>query len=496
MQSEKTNQYLVQEQFESLVIQRMVRFRYLLDKAQYQFKQYQYDGVEWCLKNELQPNPPGNMRGGFIADEMGLGKTIMMIGTMFVNYLPRTLIVVPPVLIQQWFNEILKASGHKAVLYYCNNKKCINLDELNHSPIVLTTYNMLLPNDCLLKQVVWNRVIFDEAHHLRNSKTKRFASCKQIKARVRWLVTGTPVQNRKQDFYNLCCAAGMKSSFYIDPANLRIIGKNFVLRRTKQKVGINLPPINKKECIVSWKNAKEMMLSEEIHSLLPNQTNVSEKKRRKLAEVFGKSGVLTALLRAKQSCIMPNLLRKNMELFYNMGWISSESLDALSHSSKLDAVIKQILERKDNGKGKIIFCHFQQEIDAIVKSLLEGGMKKVVMYDGRNSGGHNLANLAEPADALVIQIQTGCEGLNLQHNYSEIYFVSPHWNPCVEDQAIARCHRIGQTKPVDVFRFEMRGFEKDTESKNADILNPITLEKYVNNIQDIKRNIIREILEA
>ena len=482
----------VQEQFESLVTQRMERFRYLLDKAQFQFKQYQYDGVLWCIKNELRPDPPGNARGGFIADEMGLGKTIMMIGTMFVNFLPRTLIVVPPVLIQQWFSEIYRASGHEALLFYGDDKKYITHEELSRSPIVLTTYNMLLPDDCLLKNVAWNRVIFDEAHHLRNSNTRRYRTCKQIKARVRWLVTGTPVQNRKQDFYNLCCASGMKSAFYMDPANLRTIGRNFVLRRTKQQVGINLPPVNKTQCVVPWKNKKEMKLSEEIHSLLPNQTHVSSTKRRRIAEVFGKAGVLTALLRARQSCIMPDLLRKDMEVWSSLGWIRAESLEALSYSSKLDAVIELMLERKDNGKGKIVFCHFQNEIDAIAERLLAGGMTKVVTYDGRNSGGHNLATLAEPADALVIQIQTGCEGLNLQHNFSEIYFVSPHWNPCVEDQAIARCHRIGQTKPVDVFKFEMRGFKKEATAE----LDPITLEKYVNKIQDIKRDISRQILDA
>ena len=491
----------VQQQFETLVVQRMERFRYLLDNAKFQFKQYQYDGVQWCVRNELRPDPPGNARGGFIADEMGLGKTIMMIGTMFVNYLPHTLIVVPPVLIQQWFNEIYKASGHKALMFYGDNKKFITQDDINKSPIVLTTYNTILPEDCLLKNIAWNRVIFDEAHHLRNSNTSRFRSCKQIKARVRWLVTGTPVQNRKQDFYNLCCAAGMKSAFYMDPANLRILGKNFVLRRTKQQVGINLPPVSKKECVVPWKNEKEMNLSEEIHSLLPNQTYVSMQKRRKLAEVFGYAGVLTAMLRARQSCIMPSLMRKEMELFCKMGMLRKESLEALSYSSKLDAVIDLMLERKDNGKGKIVFCHFQNEIDSIAERLRNGGMLKVVTYDGRNSGGHNLATLGEPADALVIQIQTGCEGLNLQHNFSEIYFVSPHWNPCVEDQAIARCHRIGQTKPVDVFKFEMRGFKKDQDitgdiTSNSEDLDPITLEKYVNKIQDIKRDIGKKMLEA
>ena len=480
-------------QFETLVTQRMERFTFLLQNARFDFKQYQYDGVKWCVKNELRPDPLGNCRGGFIADEMGLGKTIMMIGVMFVNFLPRTLIIVPPVLIHQWFLEIYKSSGHKPLLYYGETKKLISQEQVNCSPIVLTTYNMLLADDCLLKNVVWNRAIFDEAHHLRNAGNRRYKTCKQIKARVRWLVTGTPVQNRKQDFYNLCCAAGMKSDFYMNPENLRVIGKNFVLRRTKKQVGINLPPINKTDCFVKWQNDKEMMLSEEIHSLLPNQTRVSQNKRRKIAEVFGKGGALVALLRARQSCIMPNLMRKNMELFCSMGWIQQESLEALSYSSKLDAVIKLMLERKDNQKGKIVFCHYQTEIDTIAERLLKGGMQKVVTYDGRNSGGNNLATLAEPADALVIQIQTGCEGLNLQNNFSEIYFVSPHWNPCVEDQAIARCHRIGQTKPVDVFKFEMVGFSKTTGDSE---LNSITLEKYVNKVQEVKREMSKQLLEC
>jgi SNF2 family DNA or RNA helicase len=481
--------------FDSLIQKRMDRFKYLLDKAQFTHKQYQYNGVQWCIRNELRPNPPGNCRGGFIADEMGLGKTIMMIGTMFTNFLPKTLIVVPPVLIEQWYNEIYRASGHKSLLYYSDNKKYISLANINAVPIVITTYNTLLPDKCILKNVVWNRVIFDEAHHLRNSGTRRYKCCIHIKARVRWLVTGTPVQNKKQDFYNLCSAAGMKSSFYTDPSNLRIIGKNFVLRRTKAQVGINLPPVNREQKFIEWSSHKEMLLSQEIHSLLPNQTYVSAAKKTRLAEIYGKSGILTALLRARQSCIMPKLMRRNIELLSKMGFITPDYLEAFETTSKVDAVTKLILERKDNCKGKIVFCHFQEEIDVIAEKLLEGGMQKVVKYDGRNSGGNNLTTLGEPADALVIQIQTGCEGLNLQHNFSEIYFVSPHWNPCVEDQAIARCHRIGQLNPVDVFKFEMRGF-KDAACIDGVTTDAITLEKYISKVQDGKREISKEILDV
>ena len=479
------------DQFDSLIDKRMERFKFLLEKAKFNFKQYQYDGVQWCVKNELRPNPPANVRGGFIADEMGLGKTIMMIGTMFVNYLPRTLIVVPPVLIQQWTKEIYYTSGHKVLIYYGADKKNITQEDINRAPIVLTSYNSLLTNNCPLKNVIWNRVIFDEAHHLRNSYTKRFTSCKQIKARVRWIVTGTPVQNRQKDFYNLCNAAGMKSYFYEDPSNLRTIVDNFVLRRTKQSVGIKLPPVNTTSCIIDWTNQNEMKLSEEIHSLLCKQTFVSYDKCKKIGQEFEKAGLLVAILRARQSCIFPSLMKSNIEKFIANGYISAESLEALNYSSKLDAVIKLMLERKDNGKGKIVFCHYQAEIDIIVQRLLEGGMQKVVQYDARNSGPRNISKLSEPADALVIQIQTGSEGLNLQENFSEIYFISPHWNPCVEDQAVARCHRIGQTRPVEVFKFVMNGFTKDL---NAEI-DPITLEKYINKIQIKKRNISRQILE-
>ena len=227
-----------------------------------------------------------------------------------------------------------------------------------------------------------------------------------------------------------------------------------------------------------------MKLSEEIHSLLPNQTFVSSTKRRKLADCFGKGGALTALLRARQSCVFPGLMRENIENFYKLGKINNNILATLDYTSKIDNVIELMLERKNNGKGKIIFCHFRKEIDMIYKRLIEGGMKRVIKYDGRNSGGNNLLTISDPADALVIQIQTGCEGLNLQENFSEIYFVSPHWNPYVEEQAIARCHRLGQKEEVNIFKFEMSGFEGDS----------LSLEKYINNVQDVKREISKKFL--
>jgi SNF2 family DNA or RNA helicase len=498
----------------NIIFERMKRFYELLKLSKFDFKQHQYDGVKWCIENELRYIPPGitQARGGFIADEMGLGKTILMIGTMFCNYVPRTLIIVPPVLIQQWYREIYKTTGHMALLFYGANKKNITKDILYNSPIVLTSYNMLISKKkpCLLKDIAWNRVIFDEGHHLCNGNSERFHSCANIKAPIRWIVTGTPIRNKQSDFYNLCKAIGMKSKFYKNPDNLPIIGKHFVLRRTKKQLGINLPPVETHSNLINWTFTSEMKLARDIHSLLPGISNVLQGER--IGAALKGRGSLIAILRAKQSCVMTGLMREPMMRLYNSGLISYETIDALDYSSKLITVINTVFERKDNGNGKIIFCQFRSEIDFIAIRLSAYGMKKVVTYDGRNSGKHNLAKLSEPADVLIIQIQTGCEGLNLQENFSEIYFVAPHWCPFVEDQAIARCHRIGQTKPVTVFKFEMNGFVTMNNDgvvvKNEVVKNEVgknevvktvnkkdetTIERHINNVQ-LKKRIISDVI--
>jgi superfamily II DNA or RNA helicase len=128
-----------------------------------------------------------------------------------------------------------------------------------------------------------------------------------------------------------------------------------------------------------------------------------------------------------------------------------------NYSSKISKVVRTILSRKDNGKRKIVFCHFRGEIDYIQARITTAFPSLVVRYlDGRTSESERRVILAPDAaiNVLILQIQTCCEGLNLQQ-FSEVYFVSPDWNPAVEDQAIARCHRFGQTEPVSVFRFIM-----------------------------------------
>lgn len=479
---------------------RMDMFKKYLDKTNMEHKQYQYEGVRWCLNNELREDPPCNVRGGFIADEMGLGKTIMMIGLMYSNFVPRTLVIVPPILIDQWFVQIYKTTGHKALIYHGENKKTITFEQLSAARIVISTYGAITLTKkqikdevvTMLHKVSWSRIVFDEAHHMRNSKTTRYIGARLLQAKIRWLVSGTPVQNSKNDFYSLCALIRLPASFYTETNNLRLLTRSFILKRTKKQVGIVISDIHVGKSVVDWASEKEMSLSEELHSALSfSRVNPEKGINKQIVGSFRNKGALALMLRARQSCIYPKLMAKQLDKLVQMGFLDNYSSykEAFDHSSKLDAAVNSILERKDNGCGKLVFCHFREEIDEIAERLRKGGMEKVATFDGRTSNGRRYEILNEKNDALVLQIQTGCEGLNLQENYSEIYFISPHWNPAVEDQAIARCHRIGQTKPVYVQRFEMCSFAPDEEE-----ISTKTIDKYVNDVQEGKRIVASDIL--
>lgn len=495
---------------------KMVKFAYLIHQAKLKFKNYQLEGVLWCIKNERtrQFGEQQQLKGGIIADEMGLGKTITVIATMFINKVKRTLIVVPAALIQQWFNEIYKIMKHKSLVYCSSStisqrQPSVSQESINNARIVLTTYDALLSPNCLLKKVTWDRVVFDEGHRLSNPKTIRYKKCDEIKSRIRWIITGTPIQNSKKDFQNLCRFLKIEERDRGDTQNREKDcekKEKFILRRTKDSIGLGLPELIKETISVEWTNQDEIKLATDLHTIIQKQTHVSASSsfNRSLFSIPVK-GAFTSILRAKQSCIMMGLIDR--ERLFVKATVKADAEEAtkeptkeptleptleteepnitldteeeynnsFNYSSKLYAVIKLILERKDNKNGKIVFCHYRREIDIIAKYL--GSQMKVVCYDGRNSGGKNLSSISDPVDALIIQYKCGCEGLNLQENFSEIYFVSPHWNPSLEDQAVARCHRMGQKKEVRVFSFEMMPFQKDS----------LTFDQYARGIQDKKR---------
>jgi SNF2 family DNA or RNA helicase len=125
----------------------------------------------------------------------------------------------------------------------------------------------------------------------------------------------------------------------------------------------------------------------------------------------------------------------------------------VGHKSKIDNVVKIVVKNATNNNSKIIFCSFRKEMDILYEELDAYGID-VKIYGGRSSRKTRQEILANMPNVLILQIQMGCEGLNLQYA-NEIYFVGPLWNPAMEEQAIGRCYRLGQTKPTHVYKFIM-----------------------------------------
>jgi len=182
------------------------------------------------------------------------------------------------------------------------------------------------------------------------------------------------------------------------------------------------------------------------------------------------------LTKAKQMCVMGTCNSKKQNL------MSGTNVKP----SKLTSVLDHIIKNHNPNSKMLIFCHFRNEMDAINDKLEEHNIK-TAKIDGRIPSKKERARLLndQSIEVLLLQLRVGCEGLNLQ-NYNEVYFVSPTWNPFIEDQAIARCHRLGQKKAVKVYRFYMQGFEQDHPTFSQDM--------YSAQVQDTKKQLEKEML--
>lgn len=467
-------------------------FKGYLARNEMDSKEHQIDGISWCMRIELEGEAMDGqrVRSGILADEMGLGKTAQMIGLIMCNFKPHNLIVLPRALVEQWCGIIQQTLGHTPLLYHGSSARNVTKQDLHSAPLVVTTYGMLsgLKEKPIkgqpvkygpLHDVVWDRVIFDEAHHLRNRNTRNHKAACHVRASHKWLVTGTPIQNGVTDFFGMCALLGLSQPFYVKRDNMAKVASRLILKRTKEGVGIGLPPLKRTVLTVPWGSEAEKQLAEDIHVHL----QFSRLGTGREGNPFGGMGFhhFAMLQRARQSCIDMSLMKKNIEKLMALELISEDFPieEAMGYHSKIDKVVEVMSERKDNGRAKLVFCHYHMEIDRLVTSLSDLGMN-VGRFDGRVSQADRDEMLERgDLDALVLQIKTGCEGLNLQH-FKEVYFVSPHWNPAVEDQAVARCHRIGQDDVVDVFSFKMEPFDEDRVTRTMDL--------YVKEVQRVKRN--------
>lgn len=477
-------------------------FEEWLDANELTHEPHQKTAVEWCLKRETALEH----KGGIIADEMGLGKTIEILGTIICNPLNNTLIVLPYSLLGQWTKIITKLFGKKPLVFHGSERKNLSEDEIKTHSVVLTTYGLIAQKRWIdrasenpLYNIQWDRVVYDEAHHLRNKQTGVFVGALHLKTAITWLMTGTPIQNKAGDLYNLYRLLGFTSPVYIKE-NVEKLVSIYILRRTKAQTGIILPKCHSSIVNVEWNHDKEEELSQKIHFNL-SFSNLSELNHLLDDPSVDKPGAmqniagehLALIAKAKKMCVLPKLLKKTIKTSMESGVIKQtpgKMVEMLRYASKIESVMDVIIERKNNGNPKLVFCYFHGEIDELERLVNAQGMS-VKKFDGRTSKKERAEILSETYDVLIGQIDSTSEGLNLQM-YKEIYIVSPHWNPAIEDQAIGRCHRIGQTDEVYVFRFIMNGFNGFDSLEEAP--SAFTLDQHICNVQEIKRDIVKKIL--
>jgi SNF2 family DNA or RNA helicase len=401
------------------------------------FAPYQREGVLWMLSQEQQMSGP---KGGFLCDEMGLGKSIQLIATMLGNPKPRTLIIVPKSIITQWSEEIKRFAPNLTINIFDGPDRRIKEADVTLAPYtLLTTKEGTSP----LHMIQWDRVVLDEAHEIRNKKSKLFKSVCRLQTQIKWIVTGTPVFNSMEDFVSLCTFLGLSKIVVQGMTNK--IKDIYILRRTKEDLArinerLRLPPCH-------FENVELEMFPDEkqLYEIvfLEAQETIRDAFRHAQSMNAKNMVILECLLRARQAMIWPQM--------YLDGVAKQNETQAeqwVGRSNKMETLFRMIDGHPD--EKSLIFCQFRGEMNYIQSQMkcpvfrIDGSVPKeerVRQIEGFKK--------AAPGAVFIIQIKSGGQGLNLQEA-TRVYITAPSWNPATELQAIGRAHRTGQTQAVYV----------------------------------------------
>lgn len=409
-----------------------------------ELRPYQQKGLAW-LHKLYQTG-----LHGVLADEMGLGKTIQLLALLsLLDPQARHLIVVPTSLLFNWEREIERFLPELA---HYRHHGLNRQERLPGKGVVLTSYNTLRTDLGLFKEINWDCVILDEAQLVKNPDTQTAQALYNLKSRFRLVITGTIIENHARELWAhfhflMPGLLGDRDTFeknlsltQVDSRYVRKIHKMirpFILRRKKEEVAKDLPSLEEHITFVE--------MEEEQRQAYDNFLAATRQGLLKKVQLEGQSNqrmqIFEALLRLRQITCHPVLVSQILSTPAN-------------NSGKMDALWLDLETIREEGKKALIFSQFASMLHLIANKLKAEGIPYCILEGATDDREKPVKQFQEDPTIpfFLITLKAGGVGLNLTAaDYVLLY--DPWWHEAAEKQAIARAHRIGQTKPVIAKRY-------------------------------------------
>jgi SNF2 family DNA or RNA helicase len=441
-------------------------------------RDYQADGLAWMqFLREYD-------LAGILADDMGLGKTVQTLAHILVEkeagrLSSPALVIAPTSLMTNWVEEANRFAPDLKVLMLQGKERVDLFDQIDQADLVLTTYALLPRDEEKLREHQYHLVILDESHYIKNTRSKAAQTAGLLDARHRLCLTGTPLENHLGELWSqfhflLPGLLGDEKSFNSqfrhpierqdDPVRRALLNrriKPFLLRRTKDNVAKELP--EKTEMV------RKVELTGAQRDLYETVRLAMDKKVREEIDRKGVARsqivILEALLKLRQVCCDPRLVK---------------SLPARKQpvSAKLADLMQMVDDLLDEGRKILVFSQFTSML-ALIEEELEARKIPYALLTGetRDRSAQVAAFQQGAVPIFLISLKAGGVGLNLTAADTVIHY-DPWWNPAAENQATDRAWRIGQDKPVFVYKLIAKG----------------TLEEKIQQLQQKKSELAQSIL--
>jgi SNF2 family DNA or RNA helicase len=411
-------------------------------------RDYQLEGFQWLARLEELS------MGACLADDMGLGKTIQALAVLLKSATKGpSMVVAPTSVIQNWQREANRfAPTLKPILMHDLADRKDALSNLGPYDLLITSYGLMHNELENLSAVRFEIVVLDEAQAIKNHKTQRARAARSLNAAFKMITTGTPIENHLSELWSLFefinpGLLGTHPSFNkrfaipIEKQNdkaarhsLRRLINPFILRRNKSEILDELPPRTEIELKVELSN-EERAFYEAVRQQAV-ETLEDKKGNQQLT-------ILAEIMRLRRACCHPKLVQSDIPIA----------------ASKLQLFLELVDELRENGHKALVFSQFVDHLGLIKDALDEQGVSYCYL-DGSTPMKHRSREVdlfqAGERDLFLISLRAGGTGLNLTAADYVIH-MDPWWNPAVEDQASDRAHRIGQTRPVTIYRLVTKG---------------------------------------